>query len=281
MQIITCLGGGLGNQLFQYAAGRSLATRTGAQLYLDDSRIRAPGGYRYVLHNLSINAELIFGRVCGPAAEIYRTEPEDRLEYPIFREHSFNYDSRFERLSAPKILVGFWQCEKYFEGVSGTIRSEFRLKSEASGENARWLDEIMRVDAACVHVRRGENVTVSAKMFGTPSISYYSNAMEQIRKKVRDPRFFVFSDDKDWVRENFVGSDTVVVDANGPEAADEELRLMSACRHHIISNSSLSWWAAWLGEHESQIVIAPEPWFVTGRPTPDLLPDRWLLMARD
>jgi hypothetical protein len=248
---------------------------------LDDSRIRAPGGFGYVLGNLAIEEVLIFGRECGPAAESFRREAEDRLEFPIFREHSFDYDPRFETLSAPKILIGFWQSEKYFRAVAGTIRSEFRLISEAGGENARWLDEVKRVDAVCVHVRRGDNVTLSAKTHGSCSVAYYSRAMEHIRNMVRHPRFFVFSDGLDWVRENFVAPDTVVVDANGPEAADEELRLMSACRHHIIANSSLSWWAAWLGEHESQIVIAPEPWFITGRPTPDLLPDRWLRLPRD
>jgi hypothetical protein len=81
-------------------------------------------------------------------------------------------------------------------------------------------------------------------------MSYYSSAMERIRRMVRQPRFFVFSDDLDWVREHFVAPDTVVVDANGPEAADQELRLMSACRHHIMANSSSSWWAVWLGEDE-------------------------------
>jgi len=281
MHIITCLGGGLGNQLFQYAAGRSLAARTGARLMMDGSRIRAPGGYRYVLGNFAIDAELVFGREFGAAADSIRREAEDRLEFPIFREHSFDYDPRFETLVPPKILVGFWQSEKYFETVAETIRSEFQLISEADGENARWLDEVKRVSAVCVHVRRCDYVTTaSAKTHGPCSMAYYANAMEHIRSVVRQPRFFVFSDDLDWVRENFVAPDTVAVDANGPEAADQELRLMSACRHHIIANSSLSWWAAWLGEHESQIVIAPEPWFITGRPTPDLLPDRWLSLPR-
>src|SRR5580765_3225429 len=127
MHIITCLGGGLGNQLFQYAAGRSLAARTGARLMMDGSRIQAPGGYRYVLGNFAIDAELVFGREHGAAADSIRTKAEDRLEFPIFREHSFDYDPRFETLSAPKILVGFWQSEKYFRTVAGMIRCEFRL----------------------------------------------------------------------------------------------------------------------------------------------------------
>src|SRR3954462_709018 len=196
MHIITCLGGGLGNQLFQCAAGRSLAARTGARLMMDGSRIRAPGGYRYVLGNFAIDAELIFGREHGVAADSIRTQAEDRLEFPIFREHSFDYDPRFQTLLAPKILVGFWQSETYFKAVAEIIRSEFRLISEARGENARWLVEVKRVNAVCVHVRRCDYVTTaSAKTHGPCSMSYYSSAMEHIRRMIRDPRFFVFSDD--------------------------------------------------------------------------------------
>ena len=281
MHVITCLGGGLGNQLFQYAAGRSLAARTGARLMIDDSRIRASGGFGYVLDHLAIDAELVFGRDCGSAAELFRTEPEERLGFPFFRERSFDYDPRFETLSPPTILFGFWQSEKYFQAVAEILRSEFRPIAAPSGENARWLDEIVRIEAVCVHIRRADNVTNAAATTRACSLAYFSRAMEYVRSTARNPRFFIFSDDPDWVRENFVVPDSTVVDANGPGAADEELRLMSACRHHIIANSTLSWWGAWLGEHESQIVIAPEPWFFTGRPTPDLLPKRWLRMPRD
>jgi glycosyl transferase family 11 len=282
MHIITCLGGGLGNQLFQYAAGRALASRTGARLLLDDSRIRAPGGFGYVLGNLAIEEVLVFGRHCGPEAECYRTMAENELGFPFLREHSFDYDARFETFPAPAILFGFWQSEKYFRSIAESIRSEFRLSAAPTGANARWLDEIKGVEAVCVHVRRTDTVTtISAKTHGTCSVDYYKRAMEHLRRTVQHPRFFVFSDDWDWSRAHFAAPDTVVVDANGPEAADQELRLMSACRHHIIANSSLSWWAGWLGNHESQIVIAPEPWFVSGRPTPDLLPNRWLLLPRD
>lgn len=282
MQIITCLGGGLGNQLFQYAAGRALATRTGARLLLDDSRIRAPGGFGYVFSNLAIEETLIWGRHCGPEAECYRTMAENELGFPFLRERSFDYDARFESFPAPAILFGFWQSDKYFRTIAKTIRSEFQLRAAPTGANARWLDEIKGVEAVCVHVRRADNVTtVSAKTHGACSLSYYARAMDRIRGAVRNPRFFMFSDDLGWVREKFNAPDTVAVDANGPGAADQELRLMNACRHHIIANSSLSWWGAWLAEHASQIVIAPDPWFVTGRPTPDLLPDRWLRMPRD
>jgi len=281
MHVITCLGGGLGNQLFQYAAGRSLAARTGARLMIDDSRIRAPGGFGYVLDHLAIDAELVFGRLCGPDAEWFRNATEDQLGFPFFREGSFDYDPRFETFSAPAILFGFWQSEKYFQNVAEILRSEFRPIAAASGENARLLDDMARMEAVCVHVRRADNVTTPAATTRACSPGYFSRAMEHIRRKVRNPRFFVFSDDPAWVRENFTAPDTAVVDANGPGAADEDLRLMSACRHHIISSSTLSWWGAWLAGHESQIVIAPEPWFFTGRPTPDLLPDRWLRLPRD
>lgn len=299
MYVISCLSGGLGNQLFQYAAARTLATRIGARLILDATRPRSPGGFGFVLGNFAIDeAEIISGGDWCPAAwgstievvsidrkilhgmDAMATGDEGLVSLPVFRERSFDYDSRIETVVASKLLVGFWQSEKYFLPAAATIRRTLRLKRKAAGANAAWFEEIRRATAVCIHVRRGDYTTGSAKTHGACSMSYFSRAMDYVRGALFHPTFFVFSDDQDWVRRNFKASDTVVVDVNGPEAADEDLRLMSACRHHIISNSSLGWWAAWLGEHESQIVIAPDPWFITGRPTPDLLPDRWLRLPR-
>jgi hypothetical protein len=248
---------------------------------IDGSRIRALAGIGMCLEISRSMRSSIFGREYGAAADSIRREAEDRLEFPIFREHSFNYDPRFETLCAPKILIGFWQSEKYFQ--DRCRNHSIRIQVDLRGAR-RERPMARRSEAGSRRVCSRSAMRLCDDSFGENAWSMLHvlllSAMEHIRRMVRQPRFFVFSDDLDWVRENFVAPDTVVVDANGPEAADQELRLMSACRHHIIANSSLSWWAAWLGEHESQIVIAPEPWFITGRPTPDLLPDRWLLLPR-
>jgi hypothetical protein len=302
---------GLGNQLFQYAAGRSLASRLGARLILDASSFRRPGERRrFVLGGYAIDAAVIdhgsppYPILDFPGGPIRRQlrrwrrrlgdadwrrlrsqsslDPDDPSIFPLFRERSFDYDRRFAGLHAPVSLVGHWQSEKYFAPVAAAIRSEIRLKAPPEGENARWLAAMEGPDAVCVHVRRGDYLSGPAfRAHGLCSLAYYAGAMALIRKRIGNPRFFVFSDDWDWARRHFTDSDCTPVMANGPDAPSEELRLMSACRHHIIANSSLSWWAAWLGGRAGQIVVAPQPWFASARPTPDLFPEGWSVLPRE
>ena len=302
------LYGGLGNQLFQYAAGRSLAARVGAPLILDASSYRRAGERRrFALQGFAIEADVVddgsppFPAIDAPANSIIAplrrwigdkirlraaskkcADRHDRARFPLFRERSFDYDPRFSKLAAPISLVGYWQSPKYFASIAPTIRSEIRLKAEPTGENARWLEAIRQSDAVCLHVRRGDYRQASRmRLHGLCSMAFYARALAHMRERIENPRFFVFSDDWAWAREHFADSGMVQVNSNGPDAASEELRLMSACRHHIIANSSLSWWAAWLGGKAGQIVIAPDPWFTQARPTPDLFPEGWSRLARE
>jgi hypothetical protein len=307
LYVRTYLYGGLGNQLFQCAAGRSLAARVGARLVLDVSSYRRPDEYRrFCLDDFAIDADVMdhdspplpnFDR---PGKSIFmplrlwiakhggwrtasRISPNrrDRSRFPLFQERSFDYDARFATLTAPISLVGYWQSARYFASIAAIIRSEFRLKAEPAGENARWLEMMGHPQAVCLHFRRGDYLQTShMHSHGLCSMAYYARAMAHIRECIGNPQFFVFSDDWAGARERFKDDDTVHVDTNGPDAAGEELRLMSACRHHIVANSSLSWWAAWLGGRAGQMVIAPDPWFTWPRPTPDLLPESWSVLAR-
>ena len=207
---------------------------------------------------------------------------QDPARFPLFREQSFDYDPRFAKLTAPRSLVGYWQSAKYFASIAATLRSELRFKPAPTGENIEWLALMRHPDSVCLHVRRGDYLQIAhAGTHGLCSMTYYAKAMAYMKERLGNPRFFVFSDDWAWTRRQFAGGDTALVETNGPDAAGEELRLMSACRHHIIANSSLSWWAAWLGGQAGQIVIAPTPWFSPARPTPDLLPEGWLVLARE
>src|SRR4029079_380527 len=119
---------------------------------------------------------------------------------------------------------------------------------------------------------------------GTPSLGYYSRAMDFIASRVSDPVFCLFSDDPEWVRDNLRHQATVVpMTINGPDRGFRDVQLMSACRHHILANSSFSWWGAWLNPSPDKIVVAPTPWFLNqALDTRDLLPPGWIAMpARD
>jgi hypothetical protein len=130
-------------------------------------------------------------------------------------------------------------------------------------------------------VRRGDYLLPAHfRHHGLCSADYYRRAMRLMRERVDRPRFFVFSDDWPWCREHLADADTTVVDANEPEAGQDELRLMAACRHHVIANSSLSWWAGWLAASAGQVVVAPTPWFTHRPETPDLFPAGWVTLPR-
>lgn len=318
------LCGGLGNQLFQFAAGRSLAQRCGARLVLDVAPFSLPQEPRkFALTPYPIDADLeLDGYAYSPARPVISLprppgSPErpngivDRIAYRlkkkglmndamfaaavgalqraaghppglrVFSEKTFDYEPAFARLGGRTYLDGYWQSERYFVDARDVIRRELTLPYAPNAGNASWLARIASANAVCVHVRRGDYLTPTyLAHHGVCSIGYYERAMLLIGQRTENPRFFVFSDDLAWTREHVVGPNIAFVDANPAEAAHDELKLMAACRHHIIANSSLSWWGAWLAHHDSQIVVAPDPWFAAGKETPDLFPRSWVALPR-
>jgi hypothetical protein len=309
--VVSALSGGLGNQMFQYAAGRSLAVRFRAHLVLDATVFTLPGARRrFALSPYEIDAEVILDGYAHPPpgrmAEYPRTPrllrgPDSDFigalrrmvgriggrgnrvrKFTVFREKSFDYDPEFAQLGSQVYLSGYWQSARYFDQIDKLVRGELQLRSAPSGMNAAWLARLQRTCAVCVHVRRGDYLLAAHyDHHGVCSVEYYRQAMQWMRNLVRNAEFFIFSDDWQWSRENLSADDAVVVDANDATAAHEELRLMSTCRHHIMANSSLSWWAAWLAKAEGQMVIAPKPWFTKMADTPDLFPETWLTLWRD
>jgi hypothetical protein len=288
--------GGLGNQLFQYATGRALAARLRAKLIFDRT-IRVADVRAFALHRFSINPELAcdaptkirpryfrFGGGLGNwITDTYhdafpRTVRVDDHRFKIvYEKQPFVYDPRFGNLQGSIYLMGWWQSYRYFESMASTIRSELQIEQTPSASHREWLDRIRRSNSVCLHVRRGDYLRPEIlNRFGLCQLSYYIDAIRWIRTRIENPVFFVFSDDHAWCRDNLPPDDAMIlVDANRPEDVVGELSLMAACRHHIIANSTFSWWAAWLAHHPDQIVIAPDPWFVGEPPARDLLPKRW------
>ena len=291
--------GGLGNQLFQYAAGRALAKRLGARLILDCTA--TSGAKRsFVLDRYPIDAEVVrnargkphsrhlrlpgvLGRRLSDTFHDYlpTTYRIGEHRFKVFGEKQwFTYDPGFEKLSGSIYLNGYWQSYRYFENAADLIRAELRPLWPPSDANRSWLARIEAANAVCMHVRRGDYLRHKA---GPPLVcahSYYDDALRHVRQSLEHPWIFVFSDDIAWCRETFAASDMAFVDINGPDDAADDLRLMAACRHHIIANSSLSWWGAWLAWYPEQLVIAPQPW-LPGHPSHvDLLPAHWIKLPR-
>jgi Glycosyl transferase family 11 len=290
--VIARLIGGLGNQMFQYAAGRALALRRGADLKLDLSGFESYSRRRYELDTLPIcaaaatGAELAeFGVHKRRSVLIDRIRRKLRLRVgsaarPVYREPHFHFDPAMLALGAPVYLDGFWQSERYFLDCSDIIRRELTATDTFDHENAVVAAQIDAVNAVSLHVRRGDYVSdaTTNRYHGICAPQYYQNALEYIVARTERPHLFVFSDDPEWTQCNlrFPVPTTFVV-ANSAERGQSDMALMSRCRHHILANSSFSWWGAWLNPSHEKIVVAPRRWFNAGTPDGrDLVPQAWV-----
>ena len=286
--MIIRLEGGLGNQLFQYAAGRTIALATGRDLLLDTAAYRADPLRSYQLDHFAIAAR-----------------PLRRGDVPLFRLRRSRLGAIVPRRSRVEIvreafparvpiwpeapvddagtpyLIGYWQSERYFAAIADTIRREVRVNAAPEGANARLLDEIAAGDAVAIHVRRGDYVSnpAATAYHGLCGLDYYQGAIRRLAGTVPQPHFFVFSDDLDWVRANLdTGHPTTWVGHN-TDTPWEDLRLMAACRHFIVANSSFSWWGAWLGAWPGKQVIAPARWVRADHGGEgEIVPAGWLRM---
>jgi hypothetical protein len=288
--IVVKLMGGLGNQMFQYAAARSLSLRLRTALKLDLSFLEGeqtgntPRAFE--LDRFNISAEKaspreisqVSGRqrsLCDRFRDCYfRPSIKGRL----FREKQFNVDPAFFLLPDQVYLEGYWQSEQYFAQFCQTIREEFTLKAPLAGRCLELAEEIQSVNAVSVHVRRGDYVSdpVTRAAHYVCDLDYYRRAEETLLKSVSVPHCFVFSDDPDWVAAHLKLRSPTRFASHSEGLAHEDLRLMSLCRHHITANSSFSWWGAWLNCSPEKIVCAPEKWFNGMQAdTCDLIPRSW------
>jgi len=290
--IIVELTGGLGNQMFQYAAGRALARRHNTTLKLDVSRYSAiPEGEtprEYQLDLLSISSERAtdsdLANVSAPPKGIRRLWPSrlsnrGRGGCTVFQEHLGRVNSQFFSLPDNTCLCGYWQSERYFQPIGDLIRREFEPAGPWSARNRQLAAEMADANSVSLHVRRTDYVTDERTRLhhGTCSPEYYATCMAEIADRIGSPHFFLFSDDPDWVRDNITTPfPKTVVDHNASaDAAVFDLKLMSLCKHNIIANSSFSWWGAWLNGNPGKIVLAPSRWFAL-RQAEELLPHSWI-----
>lgn len=249
--VVTKVYGGLGNQMFQYAAGLGLAERLGTRLLVDASWFfPAPDPDRsYELSAFGIEPGMGF---------------LDRLRLAlapktVHREAHYDYDPALERLCGNVVLDGYWQREPYFAHCAAAVREAFRFRQALPEGHARVLEEIEAEESVSLHIRRGDYTAPKRqRRFGLLPLAYYEAALAHIRERVAGARFTVFSDDLDWCREQ-LGEERFRYCPPGSGADD--MRLMAACKHSIVANSSFSWWGAWLSPSPAKIVVAPQQWF--------------------
>lgn len=290
--IIVHLNGGLGNQLFQYALGRRLSKERNVLLRFDLDAYQNQNELRtYKLNHFRVK-----GR---PAStfDMARVSPQKasslpgKIFYHLFRQKNFIETAIIvekQRTFEPKILQvpknaylrGYWQTEKYFRDIRGLLLTELQLIDAPDERNLSMTTLIQRSSpSVSIHIRRGDYVSnpSASRFHGLLPLDYYYKAMQFVKGKIAKPHFFVFSDDIPWAKQNLKIDDPITfVDHNTAESDHFDFALMSRCNHHIVANSSFSWWSAWLADSPDKIIIAPRQWYVIQDDTRrDLIPETW------
>lgn len=289
--VISHILGGIGNQMFQYAAGRALSLSSAQQLQLDlsdFSKYRLHNGYELSrVFNVTAESasestmhEMLGWRANRWSKRVLRRPQFARLRGRRFTvEPHFNYWPDFVNLKSDCYLYGYWQSEKYFKAFKNDIRRDFTFRQPLSGLNGELALEMANTQSVSLHVRRGDYVSniKNSKVLEVCSAEYYRKAIEYVTERVEHPVLYVFSDDLEWVKQNLsMGLSCVYVDHNRKADSYRDMQLMSLCRHHVIANSSFSWWGAWLNANAEKLVIAPKSWFRNGNDDRDLIPDEWV-----
>jgi hypothetical protein len=293
-RLIIGLQGGLGNQLFQYAAGRSIAEELGVHLVLDpfSGFQQDPYGRRFELAEFAINAELLGPEEARRAWERHRLQRNLwwRVEHAGFLLRRTYYNrwllclaTRLLHICGEVYLSGYFQSYMYFADLADALRRELRLNRPLARERQAMARLFEDSRTAAVHVRsahgRGTDGTVISREWQRNALpeAYYRRALAELEERGAGRRLVVFADEggrgpmRIWE-----GREVLMVPGSANRAADD-LVLMSLARHKIIANSTYSWWAAWLGNCPAGSTLAPARWFLHRRRqrVRDLLPPEW------
>jgi hypothetical protein len=266
--IIIRLRGGLGNQLFQYAAAYSLAVNKGVELKSDLYTYTKHAYRKYELSNFKVELpeatrKEVHSFTGSNPVNRYLNKMNNYLNCPkVFAQPHYHFYEDFFSLPVPLYLSGYWQSEKYFVGIEDQIRKIYTPATPLDPRNADLVAEMKSSNSVALHIRRADFLLKRYEFFQAVGIDYYRRALEDIQTRVANPRFFVFSDDIAWSKEQLKDiKNTTFIEHNTGANSYKDMLLMSACRNQIIANSTFSWWAAWLNNFESKIVIAPKTWF--------------------
>jgi len=289
--------GGLGNQMFIYAMARNFQLLYNRNVKLD---IISATNYPQLFKLDVFNTQLEYASL----NEIEATRDGRNLDhaelllfkirrrfFPYFKkpyvvEQSLNFSAEYKKLMDPVYISGLWQTEKYFSSISDSLRKDFTFKASPDHENSLILNHIQSCNSVSLHCRRGDFIhnPKDSLIQISHDYSYYTRALDLLKSKVSDIQLFIFSDDPEYTKSQLIFDfPTTYVENNLHNKQDyEDLRLMTACRHHILSTSTFAWWGAWLNPDPDKIVIAPGERL---KPSPDpyfkydhYYPENWLLL---
>jgi hypothetical protein len=271
--MITCdIGpnGRLGNQMFQYAALLGIATKQGLEYGIDynlgDSLSWRENAIEPVSQKLTIDKcfDLSAKQSTSPSKTIH----EDKNEY--------HFQEKFFHTGDDVKLRGYFQTNKYFDHIEDQIRSEFKFKQDIVDEASNFLSSKRDNEVVSVHVRRGDYLQYT--WHGVCSNQYYGNALSS-HFTDKSYNFVVLTDDIPWAKTTFSGSENIFISETQNQYVD--LCIMTMCDHHILSNSSFSWWGSWLNPSKNKKIVAPSTWFrdqLKSLDTKDLYQPNWIII---
>ncbi len=280
--MIVELSGGLGNQMFEYAAARYVQLQNGDQMRFNLYPFEKDPQRNYSLGHFALDKDV---------SKLPENEGKLRWGWSEFLCHFYNRlgmtrgEESFRKLSRRKLLLTFdvyryypidstrtgyywkgnFQSEKYFPKMKDRLRQDFTIQDQPSESCLKILNDMKKSNSVCVHIRRGDYVTnpVDHKILDICGETYYQKAMGYLNQKLDNPIFYIFSnseEDLNWIKEHYnLTGKVVYVNLKQPDYM--ELMTMANCKHFIISNSTFSWWAQYLAQDEGKIVVAPSVWY--------------------
>lgn len=275
--------GGLGNQLFGYAFYIYLRhTLPYERKFLIDAAAceRAGNHNGYELSNVfgGLNSLGIVPEELKRNIRNIRKELSNQVKE--IRTSAFQHIA--EDQSPVTFYAGCWQCADYVEAVADEVKNALRFdESRLNEASESLLYKIRHSNSVSIHIRRGDYLKGNNEFLygGICTQVYYAEAIRQMRELLTEEPFFIyFTDDPEWVKETFNLDKVQLVGWNKEKDSWQDMCLMAACRHHIIANSSFSWWGAWLGNFSGKKVMAPATW-LNGMKTPDIFPKEWIKIA--
>lgn len=272
--VVVTLMGGMGNQMFQYALGKSLSLKYNKPLKIDLSFLkRRDMGPNFVYRDYDLD---LFN--------VYEDFEIGQINFTRLNEPSFQYSPNISDMIGKStdtnfLLNGYWQSPKYFEEFEEQIRKDFTFRDKVEYADYHikdMLSQIKSSNSVLLNIRRTDYLNTN--YHGVMGKEYLDKGIEIIESKVENPHYFLFSDDIEWCKENIKYDNMTIVDHSYKgDRFGYYLQLMKNCKHFVIPNSTFAWWAAWLSENPDKTVISPKQWFTDSNiNTNDLIPDSWI-----
>lgn len=277
------ISGGLGNQLFQYSFGQYLSNIHGLVIHYHVQTVSHSKSFtnrNLEISKFNFKISLLKSDTCyNKNGLLWRVKRKLVQIFPflsnklLIQKQPHDFPSKI----IDGYYDGYWQCYQFPNSIKEHLQNHLKLNDKQSARLHLIIDNIQNSTSVSIHIRRSDyiNIEANAKIFHTCDMEYYDSAINMIKKQFPDAVFYIFTEDKEWAQENFIGKEFVFVQGN---AAIEDMLLMAKCKHNIIANSTFSWWSAFLNLNPSKVVIAPKKWYKVNFKIQNFLPQEWIQM---